>query len=242
MKSPQGMLAEAMSGFGKTAAVIAGTLSAAEETGFKVVYACRTKRQINRVVNEISGLQKSHPFTAASMFSKFDYCLLRRQTSRLVPQESFGWYCWFNVSNNLCSYFMNVPLVPEEFGRAVASALRSTPDHVDLLRESESIHVCPYEVAKLAMTQARVGIVPYQYVFDPRAAPVLFDRNNVEKKKSILVVDEAHNLRDFLRGTHSATLTLDQIEGDLPKPKGFEQAGNLGVTHKVGSRLRIDLA
>ncbi len=44
---------------------------------------------------------------------------------------------------------------------------------------------------------------------------MLFDRNSVEKKKTILVVDEAHNLRDFLRGVHSATMTLDQIEGAI---------------------------
>ncbi|MDA4124861.1 MAG: ATP-dependent DNA helicase [Thaumarchaeota archaeon] len=211
--SGETLVAEAMSGFGKTAAVLTGTLSAAEETESKVVYTCRTKRQVHRVVEEVCRLQSRHPFTAASMFSKFDYCLLRRQSARPVPQESFGWYCWFNVSNNLCSYFMNVPLVPEDFGHAVEGALRTMPTHSELVRESESIHVCPYEVAKLAMAQARIAVVPYQYVFDTKAAPVLFDRNSVDRKKTILVVDEAHNLRDFLRGVHSATLTLDQIEG-----------------------------
>lgn len=206
------LVAEAMSGFGKTAAVLTGALSAAEETGCKVVYACRTKRQINRVVEEIANLQRTHPFKAASMLSKFDYCLLRR--GRAVPQESFGWYCSFNVSNNLCSYFLNVSLT-EEFDRLVGEVLRSTPTQSDLLRESETVHVCPYEVARLAMVQASVAVVPYQYAFDPRAAPVLFDRNSVDRQKTLLVVDEAHNLRDFFRGLHSATLTLDQVRGAI---------------------------
>ncbi len=140
-----------MSGFGKPAAVLTGTLSAAEETGSKVVYACRTKRQVHRVVEEISRLQKKYPFAASSMLSKFDYCLLRRQASRPVLQESFGWYCWFNVSNTPSSYFLNVPLVAEDFERAVKTALRSAPTHAELVPESESIHVCPYEVARLAM-------------------------------------------------------------------------------------------
>ncbi|HEY6283925.1 MAG TPA: ATP-dependent DNA helicase [Nitrososphaerales archaeon] len=206
------IVAEAMSGFGKTAAVLTGALSAAEETGCKVVYACRTKRQINRVVEEIEKLQGTHPFKAASMLSKFDYCLLRR--GRVVPQESFGWYCSFNVSNNLCSYFLNISLT-KEFDRLVGEALRSTPTQSDLLRKSETIHVCPYEVARLAMVQAGVAVVPYQYAFDPRAAPVLFDHNSVDRQKTLLVVDEAHNLRDFFRGLHSATLTLDQARGAI---------------------------
>ncbi len=223
----QTLIAEAMSGFGKTAAVLAGTLSAAEESDCKVVYACRTKRQINRVVEEISRLQGRHPFRAAPMLSKFDYCLLRRQ--KAVPQESFGWYCTFNVSNNLCSYFLNVTLT-EDFDRLVREVLERTPRHPELIRRSEIAHVCPYEVARLAMAQAGVAVVPYQYAFDPKAMPVLFDRNSVERRRTILVADEAHNLRDFFRGLNSATLTLDQVKGAIREADAMlmeEAAGSL---------------
>ena len=212
------LIAEAMSGFGKTAAVLAGALSAAEETGCKVVYTCRTKRQINRVVEEVSRLQQKHPFRAAPMLSKFDYCLLRRQ--RAVPQESFGWYCTFNVSNNLCSYFLNVSLT-EEFDRLVRNVLQKTPHHAELVRRSETAYVCPYEVARLAMAQATLAVVPYQYVFDSRAMPVLFDRNSVERRNTILVADEAHNLRDFFRTLNSATLNLDQVNGAVREAKAM---------------------
>lgn len=216
------VLAEAMSGFGKTAAVLAGALSAAEETGCKVVYICRTKRQIHRVVEEVSRLQERHPFTAASLLSKFDYCLLKRQ--RPIPRESFGWFCSFNVSNNLCSYFLNVSFSAEEFGSVVARTASKTPGHQALLRESENAHLCPYEVAKLAMIQAQVAVAPYQYVFDPRAAPLLFDRNSLDRARTILIVDEAHNMRDFLRGLHSDTITMDQVEGAIREAEALLMA------------------
>lgn len=219
------LIAEAMSGFGKTAAVLAGALSAAEETGCKVVYTCRTKRQINRVVDEVAKLQGTHPFKAAPMLSKFDYCLLRRR--RNVPQESFGWYCSFNVSNNLCSYFLNVSLTGD-FDNLVKEVLLKTPHHHELVRRSEEVHVCPYEVARLAMAQAGVAVVPYQYAFDPKAMPVLFDRSSVDRRKTILIVDEAHNLRDFFRGLNSATLTLDQVKGAVREAEALlmEDAAN----------------
>ena len=212
------LVAEAMSGFGKTAAVLSGALSAAEETACRVVYACRTKRQINRVVEEIARLQARHPFKAASMLSKFDYCLLRRQ--RAIPQESFGWYCMFNVSNNLCSYFLNVTLV-DGFDQLVREAVIRTPRHFELIRGAEQAHVCPYEVARLALAQANVAVVPYQYVFDPKAMPILFDRNALERRETILVTDEAHNLRDFFRGLNSATITLDQVRGAAREAKAM---------------------
>jgi DNA excision repair protein ERCC-2 len=206
------LVAEAMSGFGKTAAVLTGALSVAEETGCKVIYACRTKRQINRVVEEISRLQLKHHFKAASLFSKFDYCLLRR--GRLVPRESFGWYCTFNISNSLCSYFLNVPLAGG-FDDLVRESLARSPSHPELMSRSEATHVCPYEVARLAVAQATVAVVPYHYALDARAAPVLFDRNSIEKKQTILVVDEAHNLREFYRGVNSSVVTLEQVRGAI---------------------------
>ncbi len=213
------LVAEAMSGFGKTAAALTGALAAGEERGLRVVYACRTKRQIQRVVEEISQLQARHPFKAAALFSKYDYCLLRREKS--IPQESFGWYCSFNVSNNLCTYFMNVPLVEEEFSLIVERTVNSTPKHLDLMRDSESIHVCPYEVARLALVQAQVAVVPYHYVFDRRAAPVLFGSDSPDLSKAILVVDEAHNLRDFFRGANSATLSMGQIDAAIEEAKAM---------------------
>lgn len=208
--SGETLIAEAMSGFGKTAAVLTGAISAAEESGCRVVYACRTKRQIQRVADEAAASQSRHPLSAASMTTKFDYCLLKKQ--RAIPQESFAWYCGFNVSNNLCSYFLNVALLGQEFENLVGETLHRIPTHAVLLQKSESLHVCPYEVTRLAITQARLLTVPYQYVFDPRSSSVLFDRGSLGRSRTILVVDEAHNLRDFLRGVNSTTLTLDEIE------------------------------
>jgi DNA excision repair protein ERCC-2 len=226
------LIAEAMSGFGKTAAVLAGTVSAAEETECKIVYACRTKRQIYRVVEEIARLQAKHAFKASSMLSKYDYCLLRRH--RAIPPESFGWYCNFNTSNSLCSYFMNVPLT-KEFGRLVESSLARAPRHQELIRQSETIHVCPYEVAMLATVQARLVVVPYQYAFDSKATSVLFGRGSVERKNAIIVVDEAHNLRDFYRGVGSAALSLDQVQGAVREARALlmeEAAKSLMALHR----------
>ena len=213
------LVAEAMSGFGKTAAVLCGTLSAAEETGSKVVYSCRTKRQIHRVVEEVARLQRRHQFKAASVLSKFDYCLLRKQ--RQVPQESFGWYCSFNVSNNLCSYFMNVPFLGAELEEVVRGVATSSPSHQELLKASEKLHVCPYEVTRLAMVEAAVSVVPYHYVFDERAGTIFFDRSSIERHRSILVVDEAHNLRDFLRGARTASLTTEDLDGAIREARAL---------------------
>ena len=207
------MLTEAMSGFGKTAAVLCGTVAAAEETGCKIIYTCRTKRQIRRVAEELSRLQRKHGLRAAALSSKYDYCLLKRTSPRPIPQESFRWYCGFNTSNNLCSYFLNVTLLGERLLRAVDQAAASVPTHETLLRESEQMHVCPYELTRLAVAQSKVIVVPYPYAFDPSSKQAVFNSDEVNPSRAILVVDEAHNVRDFMRGIHSGSVTLEEIEG-----------------------------
>ena len=229
------LVAEAMSGFGKTAAVLSGSLSAAEGLGCKIVYACRTKRQINRVIEEVARIQEKHPIRAASMLSKFDYCLLRH--GRAVPQESFGWYCSFNVSNNLCSYFLNVTLTGE-FERLVRESLLKTPRHSDLLSGSQKAHVCPYEVARMAMTQSDMVVVPYQYAFEPRSRQILFDQNSFDRAKTILIVDEAHNLRDFFRGINSGVISLAQIEGAVREAEAMMMQETANALRTLRETLR----
>ena len=225
------MLAEAMSGFGKTAAVLCGAVAAAEETGSKIVYTCRTKRQIRRVAEELSRLQRKHGLRAAALSSKYDYCLLKRTSHRSIPQESFRWYCGFNTSNNLCSYFLNVALLGERLSRAVDQTALSVPTHEALLRESELMHVCPYELTRLAVAQSEVIVVPYPYVFDPSSKQAVLSSDEVDPSRTILVVDEAHNVRDFMRGLHSGSVTLEEVEG------AAREASALLMT-EVASNLR----
>ncbi len=117
-KNGQKLVAEAMSGFGKTAAVLAGSISAATEDDLEIIYLCRTKRQVFRVLEELSRFSERTPVRATSLFSKYDYCLLR-QGGRAVSPETFKWYCSFQTSNNLCSYFLNVGFNQEKIEKLV---------------------------------------------------------------------------------------------------------------------------
>lgn len=202
---------EAPSGFGKTAAVLAGALSAAAQESCKILYCCRTKRQIHRVVEEISVLQRRKRISAAALSSKFDYCLLKEATHRSVPHESFGWYCGYNVSNNLCGYFLNIPFVGRDLDSVVMNLRHSIPTHDQLMNESKKLYVCPYELTRLAATQADILVVPYQYVFDAFAKNTLSNTVDLDPRNTILIVDEAHNLRDFLRSAHTAKISTKDL-------------------------------
>jgi DNA excision repair protein ERCC-2 len=210
-----------MSGLGKTAAVLSGTILAAREENLRILYACRTKREVARVVEELSRLQARMALDAGYLFSKYDYCLLMRRRSRPVPPESFKWYCNFNVSNNLCSYFLNLSLLGDELTDAVSETSRHIPTHAGLMEKGERLHVCPYELERLAAPRADVMVIPYQYLFEEGAKSVLGNEGPATPAKTILVVDEAHNLRDFLRNSATFTLSPEVLGQAVGEARAF---------------------
>ena len=210
-KNRRHLVAEAMSGLGKTAAVLSGSMAAADELGLRIIYACRTKREVLRVVEEISKLQKKRELTASNLFSKYDYCLLKKRSHRSVPSDSFKWYCGFNVSNNLCTYFLNLSLLGNELAKTARQMASNIPTHAELLDLGEKFHVCPYELTRLTIAEAQIIAVPYHYVFDVSSKAVLVTNTTFVPPKTILVLDEAHNLRDFMRSMSTFRLGLKDL-------------------------------
>ena len=215
-KNREPLVVEAISGFGKTAAVLAGSLLAAEEGGLRIVYACRTKRQVFRVLEEAERIQKkNHPLRVASLFTKGDYCLLKRKAAFAVPRDTFKWYCNFNTTNNLCSYFLNVPFLGERITRVVDEISCRSPNLPNLLQMGQEMHFCPYEVAKLAALEARVIVTTYHYVFDDASRESFLATTDSSASSLILILDEAHNIREFMRDSSTISISLEEMEKSI---------------------------
>jgi DNA excision repair protein ERCC-2 len=209
-KNGQRFVAEAMSGFGKTAAVLAGAISAADEDDLQIIYVCRTKRQVFRVLEELNRFSRRFPVRATSLFSKYDYCLLRQRGSRVSP-ETFKWYCSFQTSNNLCSYFLNVAFNHDKIEELVEAQTSGPGSISELLKRGAELHVCPYEVGRLSLARSRIVVTTYHYLLDLNSRSIL-----VPGDKSldgvVAVIDEAHNIREFISGNSTTTLSFSDIK------------------------------
>lgn len=206
------LVVEAMSGFGKTAPVLTGSVLAAQEDSGRIVYACRTKRQVSRVMEEIARIQKRIPLQSVYLFSKGDYCLLRETSKFPVSQDSFKWYCSFNVSNNLCSYFLNLSLVNRELTSLVKQFSTSGFSHSGFLAACRKTHVCPYEVARLAIAEARIVVTTYHYLFDQASRSILFGDTHSSPSDVSVIIDEAHNVREFVRDAYTSSISIPDLE------------------------------
>jgi DNA excision repair protein ERCC-2 len=209
-KNGHRFVAEAMSGFGKTAAVLAGSVSAATEDDLDIIYVCRTKRQVFRVLEELNRLSARFPIRATTLFSKYDYCLSRQRSFGVSP-ETFKWYCSFQTSNNLCSYFLNVAFNQERIERLV-DGYTSRPGPIsELLNKGTELHVCPYEVARLSLACSKITVTTYHYLLDKNSRSILIPKDK-PLDKIIAVIDEAHNIREFISGDSMTTLSFSDIQ------------------------------
>ena len=228
------LVAEAMSGFGKTAAVLAGSILAALEDDLNIVYACRTKRQVFRVVEEIQRFSARVPIAGTALFSKYDYCLLKERSFGVRP-ETFKWYCNFQTTNNLCSFFLNVPYKRDQVGE-LAERYKNSPSVSALLERAGALHVCPYEVARISMASSKIAVTTYHYLLDPNSQPVLFTGNFESRPRVIGIVDEAHNIREFVSGNSTFELAFSDIQRCLEDCRALRLRAEFSVA-EINSRI-----
>ncbi len=84
--------------------------------------------------------------------------------------------------------------------------------------------LCPYALGRSALSLADIWVSDYNYVFSPSHSSVFENQSDYNPQKSLLIIDEAHNLpqrvADALSQTHSfvdAKQTLEALRlGDIP--------------------------
>ncbi len=63
--------------------------------------------------------------------------------------------------------------------------------------------ICPYEITRAALAFNDVWIGDYNYVFSPDSRGLFYDRPGFEPARTLLVIDEAHNLASRAADAHS---------------------------------------
>ncbi|XP_046682687.1 Fanconi anemia group J protein homolog isoform X2 [Homalodisca vitripennis] len=81
-------------------------------------------------------------------------------------------------------------------------------DIEDMVCVGKKRRVCPYFTLRNLVTQAGIIFCPYNYLIDPRIRSSM----NVNLTKSIVIMDEAHNIEDICREAGSLLLKQSDLE------------------------------
>ena len=231
---------EAGTGTGKTVSVLAATLPTVLERGMKVIYLTRTKSQQKQVIREAAaighgilcvGLQGR---TAASCPMMRDDPDLASGTSEEISKLCSE-YKRRDAGECRCRFYANIEHT--DIDSWVERIREEHPEPEGFARLCEEAELCPYEMLKYALPHADVIAASYPFVFMPQILARLVDWIGIPLHRMVIVVDEAHNLPDYLRDVQTfeySRAALDLAEKEARENGDSEVHEGLTVTDIVG--------
>ena len=231
---------EAGTGTGKTVSALAATLPTVLERGMKVIYLTRTKSQQKQVIREAAaighgilcvGLQGR---TAASCPMMRDDPDLASGTSEEISKLCSE-YKRRDTGECRCRFYANIEHTDIESW--VERIREEHPEPEGFARLCEEAELCPYEMLKYALPHADVIAASYPFVFMPQILARLVDWIGIPLHRTVIVVDEAHNLPDYLRDVQTfeySRAALDLAEKEARENGDSEVHEGLTVTDIVG--------
>jgi DNA excision repair protein ERCC-2 len=205
-------LIHAPTGLGKTIGVLGPALSVALKKGLSIFFLTSRHTQHHLAVNTLKDIKEKHGVKVIScdIIGKQWMCALG-EVEGLYANE-FREYCKKLRDDDACEFYVNTK---KKSGRPTLKAMSVmedlkvlSPMHCEKLGEfCKSEKLCPYEMSSFLAKEATVIIADYYYIFNPDIRNTFFNKSGKELEKSIIIVDEAHNLPRRCRELMSSNLS-----------------------------------
>ena len=226
------LVLESGTGSGKTICAVSSTISFAMKNNKKIIYATRTNAQQKQVISEVRRIKKMFPtenITAIGLQGRSHMCLLVRDDPELQKgtADELARFCAEEKKKirkgkkGGCRYFRNIVRDEDTVNKTLLWMNDFNPTAEELTKYCEEKECCPYEINKIFVQDALLVVVPYIYVFDTNLRNMLLDWMGVSEEDIILVIDEAHNLPDYLRDLLSSQLSVYMLNSCIYETERF---------------------
>ena len=237
---------ESGTGTGKTITSLSGTLPFAKENGLKIIYLTRTKSQQKQILSELKEIAKQKEIFGIGIQGRSpSTCPIMKEDNEFkngTPDELSKLCSHLKKSKDgkcRCKYYQK--MLDTDIEDYVRKLSLNFPEPEAFQKQCILDGYCPYEASKIAIPYADVVAAPYTFVVVPFILKKLLEWMNVPLERTIIVVDEAHNLPEFLR--ESSTLeynmaTLDAVEKEVESLKIVDTVANGIVVEDVVDAMR----
>ena len=206
------LLLQAPTGTGKTAAVLTGAIPPVV-TNWRILFFLTAKNTQKKILAETMTrfIEQGFPLRTIILSSRENSCPMNME--RCNPE--------------LCPY-------AEEFGPRIrtsgiidklAEKVLITPE--DIMRESVIAEVCPFELALFVSQRCDLIACDYNYVFDPGIRLKRFFDDDGTASRCTLLIDEAANLPERVRGIWSPEIKTQWVEKTWKYARGNRKLLNL---------------
>ncbi len=251
LKQKKHALIHAPTGIGKTAAILGPVMTHALENGLNVFYLTSRHTQHKIVIDTIKKIRAKadKPVIVADMIGKRWMCLQGGLT--VMKNVDFGPFCKSLVEDQKCEFYLNArnknqpsPRVLGFIEEVSSSGIQTVGEVMEFCKAHE---LCPYEVSLFLAERANVIVGDYSYIFNPHIREIFLTRAHKELSKSIVIVDEGHNLPGRLRELLSEGLSMITINKAIKEAQEIGSDGLakflmrvLDVMEELGDDLSIE--
>jgi DNA excision repair protein ERCC-2 len=232
------VLIEGSNGLGKTISALSAVLPVAIEKKLKVLYVARTHRQHDRVIEELRAVFRKHQISGLSIRGRNEMCLNVFAARGAFDSKSLMEVCELLKAKSRCPFYTNVQERTYDYMQLQQQVASRPYMGSEIQRICKKKEVCPYELVKAGLSDVQVIALSYLYVFDPVIRTAFLKNLETELQKTILVVDEAHNLPETAIDISGSSLSLFVMRAAEMEANRFGNKDIEEFTHSF--RLEIE--
>ncbi|HEX3731263.1 MAG TPA: helicase C-terminal domain-containing protein [Opitutaceae bacterium] len=185
---PARAVLEAPTGFGKTGALLEFALGQLRLGRFERVLYLTSKSTGQLQVRDTLEKMTARPEPAPAPGGALAVWLVRPKSEHCVNSV-------FHCVRESCRYLEGMEERWPESGLARFYLFEDQPRDLPALRAAgREARICPYEITRAALAANDVWIGDYNYVFSPSASGLFYAQPGFDASRTLLLVDEAHNL------------------------------------------------
>ena len=226
LNEKKNLIFESGTGSGKTICVVTAALEFSIEHDKKIIYATRTNSQQRQVIVELRQIRNKFDNLKNKIFGvgiqgRSNMCIFAKNDSDLAngTSEELARLCnaekrkiTGDVEKSEGCIYYKFFLDREKVEKTINWFKYNLPTAEEFISYCESHKICPYELNKEIIKKSNLVVVPYIYVFELMIRNMLFDCLSVSEEDMILIIDEAHNLPDYIRDLYSSQLSMFMLK------------------------------
>jgi DNA excision repair protein ERCC-2 len=232
IRKQENLVAHAPTGLGKTSAALAPAIAEALKKDLTVFFLTSRHTQHKLAMDTISDIKRKYKLNihATDLIGKRGLCL-QPDTLKLSPRD-FADFCQKMRDDDLCEFYTNTKQKGEATPKAQLAIKElkeaNTTNTESIIQTSTRNKMCPYEMAILLARDARVIVGDYYYLFHPSIRESFLKKCNKDLSKSIVIIDEGHNLPDRLKdlATHRINTIILARAIEEARKNGREEVVN----------------
>jgi DNA excision repair protein ERCC-2 len=208
------LLANAQTGCGKTDSALSAAITYAHDNDLTVFFLTPKIAQHKIAVDVVAGIAKKHKLNvrAVDLIGRRHACI--DPVLEDLDHDGFYQSCEKKRKRETCEYYANAKGFNKvQEARASHLFKKMLKDygaakvHQDIVKLADSHNACPYEWMMRLAGSSNVIIADYYHFMIPAIRDILFLKTKKQLERSIVIVDEAHNLGRRVREQLSSTVS-----------------------------------